>query len=64
MDLPVEMQNEFREKTEYIPIQDICGPIIIRNGVMRKSAEYAPTSIDDCDITAWTPEALSVKDSW
>ena len=58
--MPSFVQNEFREKTEYIPNQVMCGPIVIRNGVMRTSAEYAPMSIDDCDITAWNPEALSV----
>ena len=46
------MPNESWEKFEYIPNQDICGSIVIRNEVMKKSAEHAPKSIDDCDVIA------------
>merc|ERR1719393_24522 len=52
--------GEFRERIKYIFNQDICGPTVIRNEVMKKSTDCAPKDIDDCDVTAWTPDVCSV----
>jgi hypothetical protein len=52
--------GEFRERIKYIFNQDICGPIVIRNEVMKTSKECPPKLIDDCDVTAWTPDVCSV----
>jgi len=52
--------KEFRERIKYIFGQDICGPIVIRNEVMKESSDCAPKLIDDCVVTPWTPEACSV----
>jgi hypothetical protein len=51
----------FRERIKYIFNQDICGPIVIRNEVMKESTDCAPKLIDDCDVTAWVPSACSVE---
>merc|ERR1719240_2600149 len=51
----------FRERIKYIFNQDICGPTVIRNEVMKESTDCAPKLIDDCDVTPWTPEACSVE---
>ncbi|HIF20560.1 MAG TPA: hypothetical protein EYQ27_01330, partial [Gemmatimonadetes bacterium] len=50
----------YRERISYTFNQDICGPIVIRNEVMKESADCAPNNIDVCDVTAWTPEVCSV----
>merc|ERR1719162_1398198 len=52
--------KDFKERIKYIFGQDICGPIVIRNEVMKESTECAPKNIDDCDVTPWAPEACSV----
>merc|ERR1719502_216634 len=51
----------FRERIKYIFNQDICGPLVIRNELMKKSSDCAPKDIDDCDVTAWTPSVCSVE---
>merc|ERR1719478_1313538 len=51
----------FRERIKYIFNQDICGPTVIRNEVMKESTDCAPKNIDDCDVTPWAPEACSVE---
>jgi len=52
---------QFRERIKYIFNQDICGPTVIRNEVMKKSTDCAPKLIDDCDVTAWAPDVCSVE---
>jgi hypothetical protein len=51
----------FRERIKYIFNQDICGPTVIRNEVMKESEDCAPAKIDDCDVTPWAPDACSVE---
>jgi len=34
---------------------------VIRNQIMEKSKDCAPKLIDDCDVTAWTPDVCSVE---
>merc|ERR1719238_2467498 len=51
----------FRERIKYIFNQDICGPTVIRNEVMKTSTVCPPKLIDDCDVTAWTPDVCSVE---
>ena len=53
--------TEFRERIKSFFNQDICGPIVIRNEFMKTSSDCAPKLIDDCDVTAWTPEVCSVE---
>merc|ERR1719393_1152487 len=50
----------FRERIKYIFNQDICGPTVIRNEIMKESTDCAPKAIDDCDVSAWLPDACSV----
>jgi len=50
----------FRQRIKYIFNQDICGPTVVRNEVMKQSKDCAPKNIDDCDVTAWAPDACSV----
>jgi hypothetical protein len=52
----------YRERISCIFNQNIFGPIVIRDEVMKDITDCAPKSIDDCDVTAWTPEVCSVED--
>jgi hypothetical protein len=51
----------YRERIKYIFNQDTCGPIVIRNEVMKTSSDCAPKNIDDCDVTAWTLEVCPTE---
>ena len=53
--------RKFRERIKYFVQQDICGPTVVRNEVMRESTECPPSDIDDCSVTPWTPTNCSVE---
>jgi len=52
--------TKFRTRISYIFNQDICGPIVIRNEVLKTSTDCAPKDIDDCDVTGWVAGACTV----
>jgi hypothetical protein len=53
--------KKFRDRITYIVQQDICGPTVVRNEVMKESTVCPPKDIDDCDVTPWTAAACSVE---
>jgi hypothetical protein len=56
----VTTMKMFRDRITYIVQQDICGPTVVRNEVMKESTSCHPKDIDDCDVTPWTAATCSV----